>query len=338
MVEHAARDLDAEEQQHEQREEPLQALDDLVHRAVVVVLALRGPHRHRAGEHREEAVALRHLGHAVRGQQRGQRQQRLALLGQPQRLLGRAERHAGEQPADQHTGHDADRDLADDVPGEPRADPAEHRAAGGHQHRGVDEGEGEAVVQPGLGREREPHLAGLAAHGRVLRVRQVLRGLVRDRRAGPADLHVGGEHRVRRCQHGTQDQGRRDRQPQGPPEQGDAEDAERHRDPEQPPGRRPGPPGRRPEQVERPVERETDAHECDQHGELGDVLDQRPVGDQVELQVVGERRPAEGDPDHQQHQRRRDGVRAQGSGQQDGQQEAAAGKEEEGVRGHCATP
>ena len=184
-VEQAAGERDAEHQQHEQGQQPLQPLGDLVHRGVVVVGALGGAERHRAGEHGQEPVAADHLADAVRRDQGGEREQGLAALGDAQRrrLLDRNATYASTRPTTQ-AGDDADHDLADQVPADPLEGPAGHRALGRQQDRGVHERERQAVVEPGLGGQGEPELVGL--------VDLVVAGL----RAG--DLHVGGEHRVGR--------------------------------------------------------------------------------------------------------------------------------------------
>ena len=59
-----------------------------------------------------------------------------------------------------------------------------------------------------------------------------------------ADLDVGGEHRVGRGEDGAQQQRDGGREPgHPPPDDGDAQDGERHRHEQQPPHRRPGAPG-----------------------------------------------------------------------------------------------
>ena len=77
-------DGEAQPEQHDERQQHLEPVHDVVHGPVVVVVALDGAHRERADEHREEAVAAHHLGDTVGEEQGGQREQRLAHLGQAQ--------------------------------------------------------------------------------------------------------------------------------------------------------------------------------------------------------------------------------------------------------------
>ena len=110
-------------EQHREGQQPLQARDDVVHRAVVVGAVLGAAQRHRAGEDGQEAVAVRQLGHAVRREERGQRQQRLALLGQAQHAGRLRKATAAEAAADDDADPHADGDLAQQVPGEELATP-----------------------------------------------------------------------------------------------------------------------------------------------------------------------------------------------------------------------
>ena len=117
-----------------------------------------------------------------------------------------------------------------------------------HGEGEVDERESEAVVEPGLGGEREADPALIAL-------------------TGPPDLDVGREHRIGRGQDRAQEQGRSRAEIQNPPaEKGDSCDRERHGDAQEPPGRGPAAP------ADRGVELEPGPHERDQDQKLGDPL------------------------------------------------------------------
>ena len=74
----------------------------------------------------------------------------------PQRGPPRVEEQPAQQPADEQAAADPGRAPVQQVDQRPLGDPA--RAAGGHRDRGVDDREGQAVVQPGLGGQGEAHL------------------------------------------------------------------------------------------------------------------------------------------------------------------------------------
>ena len=269
-----------EDQQHQQGHQPLEPLDDAVHRALVGVAALGGAQPHRAHEDRQEAVAADQLRGAVRRQQRGQRQQRLAR-GRPAAACRCGRGRPGGPAASRRPGRPRRRARSCRRRTSRATSPASASAeAAGQQQQGeVHEREGEPVVEPGLGGEREPDVVVLVAAPR--------------RRSSPsavdvlgerlAHLHVGGQHRVGRGEHGAEQQRDRRRQPGDPPaEQRDAEDGQRHGDQQQPPHRRPGAPRPPRPQVERAVDGQADAHQRDQHGELGDVGDEVAVVLRVE--------------------------------------------------------
>jgi hypothetical protein len=242
-----------------------------VHVLVVGVPAFRGAQGHRAREDGQEPVAVGDLGDAVRQQHGSQRQQRLPGLGEPQGRPGGTEGDPGEQPAHQDADHDTDDHLPDQLPGEPPCPPLGHLAHGHQEDRGVDEREGETVVEPGLRGQREAHLVALVD----LLARLLLLGGGRT-----PDLDVGGEHRVGGRENGAEQQGRRRGQAHHPPAQERHRgDAQRHRDAQQPPGHVPALPGDPPSEVEGPVESQADAHQGDHDAELGQVLDEDLVVD-----------------------------------------------------------
>ena len=162
------------------------------------------------------------------------------------------------------------------------------------EDRGVDERERQPVVEPGLAGQGEAHLVvlvdllDLALEGR------------------PLHLHVRGEHRVGRRQGGAEQHGGRGGHPERTPrEQGDAADGQRHRDAEQPPGRRPRAPRLAAAPAQRPVEGQAHAHQRDEHGDLGDVLDDRAGRDRVELDVGQRRQQPDRHAGGHEHDRRR---------------------------------
>ena len=85
------------------------------------------------------------------------------------------------------------RDLADEVPADPRPGVGQPEAAGQQQQGQVHEREGEPVVEPGLRGEGEPDVVVLVRRPRRPRPRPV--DVLGERLA---HLHVGGQHRVGR--------------------------------------------------------------------------------------------------------------------------------------------
>jgi hypothetical protein len=170
----------------------------------------------------------------------------------------------------------------------------------------VDEREGEAVVQPGLGGERESDLV------LVLLPRR-------------ADLDAGGEHGVGGGERGAEQERRRRRQAEQPPaEQGDAGDRERHGDAEEAPRGHPAAP------AERPVELQPGAHERHDDDQLGQALGDVGVLHQVGLDAGArdaEQRHAEQHADDGQREREAAQERRQpGHGEDD---QAEAGQEDD---------
>ena len=195
------------------------------------------------------------------------------------------------------------RSIANHWPIHPRGSAADR----GHGDRGVGEGKREAVVEPRLGGQGEPHLV-----------------LVPLLVGGLPHLHIRGQHRVgrgdRRCQ---QDRGRR-RQPQRrPAEQGHRHDGQRHRDGQQPPGRRPPPP------AHRAVQGQAGTHQRDDDAHLGQVHRDRPVRERVGVEELVEH-GEDDDPRGQEDHRDRRGHPAQRSGQN--------GREERGHAAHGEEP
>ena len=219
----------------------------------------------------------------------------------------------------------ADDHLADEVPPHPLRPPLADAPLRREQHRGVHEGEGQAVVEPGLRGQREADLVGL--------LDLVVTGL------RPRDLDVGGQHGVGRSQRGAQQKGCGGSQAGPPAEEGDGPDAQGHRHDQQPPRRRPGAPRRPAARVQRSVERKTDSHQRDDDGELGDVLDRRPVVLGVERKAVRKRRQPQEQADADEDHRRRHGPATEELGQDDSEQKGAAGHEVDEVGGHaCFLP
>ena len=271
--------------------------------SLVGVPVVRRAQGHRAREDGEEAVAADELGSAVRRQQRGQRQHRFAVLGQAQRLGARAEGLSAQQPAGDDPGPGAEHDLAHDVPPDPRRSLADAEPAGQQQEGQVDEGEGQAVVEPGLRGQRESDvvvlLGAVVLLGGRVRVVEVLGERL-------ADLDVGGQDGIGRREDRPQQERDGGRQPGDPPaDDRDAEDGERHRHGQQPPHRRPRVPRPPGPEVEGAVDGESDAHQRDEHGELGEVHDQRAVVLRLEAHLVGERQQADEHSQSDQHHRRR---------------------------------
>ena len=192
----------------------------------------------------------------------------------------------------------------------PAGSPLRHRPERGEEDRRVDERERQPVVEPGLAGQGEAHLVvlvdllGVALEGR------------------PLDLDVGGQHRVGGCQRGPEQQGGRGRDPERTPgEQRDAADGQRHRDAEQPPGRRPGAPRLAAAPPQRAVEGQPDAHQRDEHGDLGDVLDDRPHRDRVELDVRERRQQPDRHAGRHEHDRCRERPPVQQLGQDGGEEQ-----------------
>ena len=328
VLEQAAGHRHAQHEQHEQRHQPFEPLDHGVHGALVGVAALGGAQAHRAGEDGEEAVAADQLRRAVRRHQCGERQEGLALLGESQVVPLGVEGLAAEEPPDREADGDAERDLAQDVPPQPRTRVERGEAAREQQEREVDEREGQAVVETGLGGEREPDVVVLLVALLVVRVVDVVGQRL-------TDLHVRGEDGIGRGQHGTEQERDRGREPRHPPaEQRGAGDGERHRHQQQPPDRRPrGDRAPRPE-VEGAVDREPDAHQRDQDGELGDVGDQLTVVLRLQAHHVRQRQQPEEHPDTDQHHRGRERDASRHLRQHDGQEQGQAEEEVDRAAGH----
>ena len=301
---------EAQTEQDDEGQQRLQPVDDVVHVPVIVVVALHRPHGQRTREHGEEPVATDQLRGAVGHEQRREREQRLPHLCQPEGPGRRPEREPRQPPADGHPDEHPHDDLADELPRDPAQAPLRHRAHAREEDRRVDERERQAVVEPGLAGQREAHLVVLVD----------LLGLTLEGR--PLHLHVRGEHRVRGRERGPEQQGGRCGDPERPPrQQGDGADRQRHRDAEQPPGRRPGPPRVAAAPAQRAVERQPDAHQRDEHGDLGDVLDDRPGRDRVELDVGQRRQQPDRHAGGHEHDRRGQGPPVQQLGQDGGQEQ-----------------
>ena len=113
---------------------------------------------------------------------RPDRDEAVPALGEPGAVRQPEQEPAGEAPSG--PAHEyPDGDLPHHVDHEPLERP-DARPEGVHLERDgeVDEWEGQAVVEPGLGGQGEPHPRIVAF-------------------ARPADLHVGRQHRIRRRQH-----------------------------------------------------------------------------------------------------------------------------------------
>ena len=283
-LQQAARHGDAEDQQHEQRQQPLESLRHFVHRCVVVVRALRGAEGHRTHEDGQEPVAAEHLAHAVRRDERGQREQRLPSFGHAKGRAVGAERQVGQGPSDDDPGHHADEDLGDEVEPEPLQGPVRDGPLGGEQDGNVDERKGQAVVEPRLRGEGEAQLV------RLVHL-VVLTGL----RSG--DLDVGSQDGVGRRKRCPEDDGSRRRQAGHPAEHRDRHDGDGHRDEQQPPRSAPPSPACGGPELERTVQGQPHAHQRDEHDELGHVLDRGPVVLRVEGHAVRQRR----EPDQHAH-------------------------------------
>ena len=75
---------EAQPEEHDEGQEGLEPVDDVVHVPVVVVVPLDRAHGERAREDGEEAVAPDHLRRSVGEKQRREGEQRLTDLRQPQ--------------------------------------------------------------------------------------------------------------------------------------------------------------------------------------------------------------------------------------------------------------
>ena len=196
---------------------------------VVVVVALDRAHRQRAGEHGEEPVATRRPRR--RRRRRAARPARAAARPpRPAAATGRGRgTPAAPAPADGGTDEHPDDHLADELPAtqpRPHCDDRPHRR---EEDRRVDEGEGEAVVEPGLARQGEAHL--------VVLVDLLLVALERSAPRPGRRRRARGRWAPGRAEQHGRGQGDAQRTPR---EQGHPGDRQRHRDAEQPPGRRPG--------------------------------------------------------------------------------------------------
>ena len=259
------------------------------------MIALLRADGHRANEDAEEAVATRHFTEPVCREQRRHGEQRFPVLGDAQRTRARPEGDSPENPADRHTDGDADGDLAHDIPTRPFQHERAVPGLGCHEDGAIDEGEGQAVVEAGFGGEREAHL--------VVFVDLLGFGVDLFRVGRATDLDIGGEHRVRGRQRAAEQQSRSRGEARGPPaETGHRRDGQRHGDAQQAPGGRPTSPAGLIPPGQWAIQREPDAHECDEHGDLGDMLDDRAVGDRIDRQPVGQRSQPDEHPDDHEHQ------------------------------------
>ena len=256
-----------------QRHQPLEPLDDAVHRALVGVAALGGPQPHRAREDRQEAVAADQLRGAVRRQQRRQRQQRLAVVGQAQVVAARVEGLPTEQPAHREADGDAERDLADDVPADPRADVQDREAAGQQQQGQVHEGERQPVVEARLGGEGEADVVVLGRDSR--RPRRSSMSSVSGSPTWTSEASTGSVGAsTAPSSRATAGASPATHQPSTATPRmvsGIVTPSSRHTG-------RPGAPRPPRPQVEGALDGQADAHQRHEHGELGDVGDQRRGG------------------------------------------------------------
>ena len=236
-------DGEAEPEEDDEGEQRLEPVDDVVHVAVVVAVPLDRPDGQRAGEDGEEAVAVHE---PRRPRRRGGRRRWRAAAPRSRRsrseLAASPEGQPGQRPSRRRRRRPPRRRSCRrrshaSHPG----DPVREAAGAGEQHRQVHEGEGQPVVEPGLAGQGEADLVVLVD----LSSRRRPRALAV---VGPADLDVGGEHRVGRRQGGTEQQRGRQRPPPGDPRRSRATPAtvSGMAIAEQPPGRRPGAP--RPDQ------------------------------------------------------------------------------------------
>lgn len=175
-----------EQEEQEGGQQTFDLFGELVQDLVVAVAAFGGPDGAGGDEDREEAVAVQQLGGPVGEEGGAQGDEALHVLGEPKcRRPGPEEQQAQQPPCD-----DADRDpdggAGQTVDEEPLPDPAcRGPAAGrrGESERRKYEGEGQTVVQAGLGCEGEPDLVLV-----VLRV------------GGFPHPHLRRQHRIRRRQ------------------------------------------------------------------------------------------------------------------------------------------
>ena len=218
------------------------------------------------------------------------------------------------RPSSQPTARptsDAERDLADDVPAEPGARVREAEAAGEEEQRQVHEGEGEPVVEPGLGGEREADVVVLVAAPRRPRPR-------RRRRPRSAARRPARRRRARgRSGRARHPAAARPPAPARPPTSraapcramvsGMVTSSSRHTGDHV-----------RHERHDRgsrgAVDGQADAHQRDQHGELGDVRDQVAVVLRVEADASARGSRPMRHAERDEHHRRGDGRSAGGWG------------------------
>ena len=204
----------AQQQDHRQLQQLLQPLRALVRGGVELVVGLVAAEGDAAGEHAEEAVAAEHLGEAVDDERGGDRVEAVVV---GQQHVGAVEPldAPGGGDADRRADRDPDRDGVDDVGGEPLDDPAAAVPCSATKTPARMNGAREAVVEPGLGGERE--------------VRLVLVLVARR-----ADADVARQHRVRRRERRAEQQRRGRRRAEQPgAEQRHERDRDRHREHEQ---------------------------------------------------------------------------------------------------------
>jgi hypothetical protein len=139
------------------------------------------------------------------------------------------------------------------------------------------EGEGGAVVEAGLAGQAEAHGLGVTC---------------------ALDLDVGGEHGVRRREHGAEQHGGAEREA----EQGDADDGDRgdrqdHGDEGEAERRAP------PAVAQRHAQLEAGGEQRDDHGDLAEPLERHGVGDRVEVDHAGGVRPEQRTGAEVQHRR-----------------------------------
>jgi hypothetical protein len=151
---------------------------------------------------------------------------------------------------------------------------------------------------------------------------------------GRAHLHVTCQHRVGGCQDRAQQHCGRPPEPESPPaEQPHGPDGHRHRDQQQPPGRRPAKPVVRTAQPQRPVQGQPHAHQRQQYGELGDLLDDSPVLDGIEDLVATHWQKPDRQARSEQDDGRGDRALAEHRWEHGGEEDGDAGDEVQGV-GH----
>jgi hypothetical protein len=282
LAEPRERERAPDEQDDRELGELLRHLGAVVDADVQLVVALVAPEREPARERGEEAVPVDDLGHPVDGEH-GWDREPAVVLGREEVVPPRAHGHRGESVPARGADRDAGGDRVEHVRERPLDEPAVV-CVRGREEPEDDEREREAVVQPRLGGDREVRLPLVLLAGRP-------------------DAHVAREHGVGRGERGAEHDGRRPREAhRGRAEHGDGDDRQRHHQAEQARDGRPA----RPRQVA--VELQPGREERQDHGELGQALDDGGVVDRVDPveveQADGDRgRDSEGEVDERRRER-----------------------------------